>query len=134
MKKGEVPQEGGYLEKAKMTEVLYVTDENDRYTTEKSSGWDAKNSALDESMALIEERVQAAKTQVKNGTASPIHYFMELNKMDWNVLAAYVGKWVWFVKGDAKPKNFARLSEKNLQKYADAFGISADELKNFDGN
>ena len=133
MKKDNVPQDQSQMEKARMTEVLYVTDDNDNYTTERSKGWQAKTLALDESMELINERAQEAKDNIKNGTASPIHYFMEINKMDWGVLAAYVGKWAWFVKNDAKPKNFKKLSASALQKYADAFDISVEELKNFDG-
>lgn len=133
MKKNEVPQDRSQMEKAKMTEVLYVTDENDRYTTEHSKGWEAKTLALDESLELINERVREARDHIKNGTGSPIHYFMEVQRMDWAVLSAYVGKWSFFVKQDAKPKNFKKLSSKTLQKYADAFGISVEELKNYDG-
>lgn len=116
-----------------MTEVVYVTDENDNYTTANSIGWEAKKLALDESLALINERVQQAKDDVANGIVSPILYYMELNKMDFAVLAAYVDKWQWTVKRHLKPNIFKKLSDKTLQKYADAFGISIDELKKFDG-
>jgi len=53
--------------------------------------------------------------------------------MDLPVLAAYVGKWQWTVKRHAKSKIFKKLSESTLKRYADTFGISVDELKNFDG-
>lgn len=53
--------------------------------------------------------------------------------MDLGVLAAYVGMWQWRVKRHFRPKKFKTLSETVLKKYADAFGISVDELKNFDG-
>lgn len=116
-----------------MTEVLYVTDENNNYTTANSIGWDVKKAALDESLALINERIEEAKQDVANNKVSPIIYFMELNKMDLQVLAAYVGMWQWRVKRHAKPKIFKTLDESVLKKYADAFGISVDELKNFNG-
>ncbi len=134
MKKQDLPQDESNLKSANMTEVLYVTDENDNYTTANSTGWDAKKAALDESMELIYERIEEAKQNVANHITSPIIYFMELNKMDLQVLAAYVGMWQWRVKRHAKPKIFKTLSESVLKKYADAFGISVDELKNFDGN
>ncbi len=134
MKKSDVPQDHSQMEKAKMTEVLYVTDENNQYTTERSRGWEAKTLALDESIELINERIREAKENIKNGTGSPIHYYMEVNRMDWSVLSAYAGKWAWFVKNDAKPRNFKKLNDKTLQKYADAFGISLDDLKYFDAN
>jgi hypothetical protein len=54
------------LKSANMTEVLYVTDENDNYTTANSIGWDAKKAALEESMELIHERIEEAKQNVAN--------------------------------------------------------------------
>ncbi|KFE99271.1 hypothetical protein IX39_00910 [Chryseobacterium formosense] len=133
MKKQDLPQDESNLQSANMTEVLYVTDENDNYTTANSIGWDAKKAALEESMELINERIEEARQNVANNIVSPIIYFMELNKMDLQVLAAYVDKWQWTVKRHAKPNIFKKLSDSTLKKYADAFGISVDELKNFDG-
>jgi len=133
MKKQDLPQDESNLKSANMTEVLYVTDENNNYTTANSIGWDVKKAALDESLALINERIEEAKQNVANNIVSPIMYFMELNKMDLQVLAAYVGMWQWRVKRHAKPKIFKTLNESVLKKYADAFGISVDELKNFNG-
>lgn len=133
MKKQDIPQDESNLQSANMTEMLYVTDENNNYTTAQSIGWEAKKAALDESMELINERIEEAKQKVANNVVSPIIYFMELNKMDLQVLAAYVGKWQWTVKRHAKPNIFKKLSESTLKKYADTFGISVDELKNFNG-
>lgn len=133
MKKKDVPQDNSKMEAAKMTELLYITDENDNYTTANSKGWDAKNLALEESMELINERVEQAKKDFLAGKSSPIPYFMELNKMDYQILASYVGLWQWRVKRHSKPNVFKKLSDKILQKYADAFEITLDELKNFDG-
>lgn len=133
MKKQDLPQDESNLKSANMTEVLYVTDENDNYTTANSTGWDAKKAALDESMELIYERIEEAKQNVANNIVSPIVYFMEYNKMDLGVLASYVGMWQWRVKRHFKPKVFKTLNETALKKYADAFGISVNELKNFDG-
>lgn len=133
MKKSEVPQEDSVLKSVNMTELYYVTDEDGNYTTANSSGWEAKALALDESMELISERVKQAKEDVAAGKASPIVYFMELNKMDYSILASFVGLWTYFVKQHAKPKNFRKLTDKKLQRYTEAFGISVEELKNFDG-
>jgi len=133
MKKQDIPQDESNLQSANMTEMLYVTDENNNYTTAQSIGWEAKKAALDESMELIYERIAEAKKNVANGIVSPIIYFMELNKMDFQVLAAYVDKWQWTVKRHSKPHVFKKLSNSTLKKYADAFGISVNELKNFDG-
>jgi len=133
VKKQDIPQDESNLQSANMTEMLYVTDENNNYTTAQSIGWEAKKAALDESMELINERIEEARQNVANNLASPIVYFMELNKMDTQVLAAYVNMWQWTVKRHAKPKTFKKLSDSTLKKYADAFDISVDELKNFNG-
>ena len=76
MKKQDLPQDESNLKSANMTEVLYVTDENNNYTTANSTGWEAKKAALDESLALINERIEEARQNVANNTASPIVYFM----------------------------------------------------------
>jgi len=133
VKKQDLPQDESNLKSANMTEVLYVTDENDNYTTANSIGWDAKKAALEESLSLINERIEEAKQKVADNLVSPIIYFMELNKMDFQVLASYVGMWQWTVKRHAKPNKFKKLSDSTLKKYDDTFGISVDELKNFDG-
>jgi hypothetical protein len=133
MKKQDLPQDESNLKSANMTEVVYVTDENDNYTTANSIGWEAKKLALEESMDLINERIEEARKNVADQIASPIIYFMELNKMDPGVLSAYVGIWQWRVKRHTKPRIFKTLSDTVLKKYADAFGITVTELKNFDG-
>ena len=131
MKKNEVPQDEGNLSKSNMKELIYATDEEGNYTTALSIGWEPKTIALTNSIDDINERIAEAKEQVKNGKASPIVYFMELNKMDLNILAGYVGMWKWRIKKHFKPKVFAGLSDRVLQRYAEAFNISVIELKKF---
>ncbi len=133
MKKQDLPQDESNLKTANMTEVVYVTDENDNYTTANSIGWEAKKLALEESLELINERIEGARKDVVKGISSPIAYFMEKNKMDLGVLSAYVGIWSFFVKRHLKPKVFKKLKIRTLEKYAKAFEITVDELKNFDG-
>ncbi|TDO83802.1 hypothetical protein EV143_101244 [Flavobacterium chryseum] len=130
MEKEKVPQDKGNLTKNNLKELLYATDENGDYTTTLSSGWEPKTIALSNSIDDINERIADAKQQVLNGELSPICYYMEVNKMDLTILASYVGLWKWRVKRHFKPDVFAKLNDKTLQKYADAFEISVQELKN----
>lgn len=130
MEKDQVPQDQSNLTKNNVKELLYATDENGNYTTTLSTGWEPKTIALSNSIDEINERIADAKQQVLNGEVSPIVYFMEFNKMDLNILSSYVGFWKWRVKRHFKPSVFATLSDKILQKYADTFGISIEELKN----
>jgi hypothetical protein len=130
MKKVEVPQDKSNLESVKSRELCYAVDENGQYTTEKSTGWAPKTIALDNAIEIINERTENAKQRVLNNTTSPIEYYMELHKMDLTILASYAGLWKWCVKRHFKPKVFNKLPHKMLQRYADVFDISIDQLKN----
>lgn len=133
MKKSEVPQDKSNIESVNMRELCYATDENGEYTTALSSGWEPKTIALSNAIEDIKERTEFARQQVQNGEVSPIVYYMELSKMDETILAGYVGMWKWRIKRHFKPKVFAGLNDKVLKKYAEAFQITVDELKNFKG-
>lgn len=131
MRKNEVPQDESNLSKSNVKELCYAVDENGNYTTELSSGWEPKAIALSNSMDDINERIELAKQQIKEGKSSPIVYYMERSRMDLGILSSYVGMWQWRVKRHFKPSVFRNLSERILQKYASAFEISVAELKNF---
>jgi hypothetical protein len=131
MKKEEVPQDKGNLSDKNMKELVYATDEKGNYTTALSTGWEPKTIALSNAIDEISERIAIAKAQLENNEVSPIVYFMEYSRMDLAILSSYVGMWQWRVKRHFKPKVFAKLSDKIIQKYADAFNISIEELRNF---
>ncbi len=124
MKDNEVPQD-----KSSFTDLYYAVDKDGNYVTKKSSGWDVKKMALGESLDLIDERIKEIKQKVLHKEISPIAYYMELNRMDVSVLAAYYGKWQWIVKRHFKPSVFNKLSEKSLKKYANIFKININQLK-----
>ena len=132
MKKSEVPQDKSNLESANLRELCYAVDENGEYTTAHTTGWNPKTIALNNAIEEINQRVEEAKNRVLNNQTSPIEYYMELHKMDLPILASYVGLWKWRVKRHFKPKVFNKLSNKLLQKYADVFEISIDQLKNIE--
>lgn len=129
MKKNDIPQDKSNLESANFKELCYAVDENGEYTTGLSTGWDPKTIALNNAIEDIEERVLDAKNKVLNQEASPLLYYMELNKMDIPILASYVGLWQWKVKRHFKPQIFKKLSAKTLQKYADTFDITVEALQ-----
>ncbi|WP_223032181.1 hypothetical protein [Hanstruepera marina] len=132
MKKDEVPQDKSNLESANFKELCYAVDENGDYTTVNSSGWDPKTIALNKAIEEIKERVENARQRVLNNETSPIEYYMELHKMDLPILASYVGIWKWRVKRHFKPSIFNKLSNKTLEKYANVFDISIEQLKNIE--
>jgi hypothetical protein len=132
MKKEETPQDQSALDKV-TRELMYVKNKDGKYTTDLSTGWNVKKEALDNAWEDINERVKQAAEAVKNGEKSPVLYFMEKKLMDLQLLSDYTGFWKITIKRHMKPSVFKQLSEKKLNKYAGAFDITIDELKNFKG-
>jgi hypothetical protein len=132
MKKEDLPQDDSAL-KNMTKELMYVKDKDGKYTTDLSTGWEVKTSALNNAWDDIKERSEEARAAVKSGEKSPICYFMEMKIMDLTVLSGYTGFWGFTIKRHMKPNVFKSLSDKKLSIYAKAFEISVEELKNFKG-
>ena len=133
MKKEDVPQDSSALGKV-TKEVCYATDGSGKYTTALSEGWDVKVTALDTAWKDIEKRMAAAKMKVQNNEASPLLFYMEKGLMDVPILAGYTGFWKWQIRLHLTPAGFRRLSDKQLERYAKVFDITAAELKNMTGH
>jgi hypothetical protein len=129
MKKDEIPQDPSPLDKF-TKEVCYAVDESGKYVTELSRGWEVKASALGITWEDIEKKIAAAKKHVLAGEVSPIAYYIELRVMDLSIVSAYTGFWQWTIKRHLKPAVFKNLSDSKLQKYADLFDVTIDQLKN----
>jgi hypothetical protein len=128
MKKEDVPQDVSALGKI-TKEVCYATDSEGKYVTELSKGWDVKITALDKAWEDIDQRIEAARQKVLKGEASPILFFIEKGIMDISLLADYTGFWQWQIKRHLKPDVFNKLPDKKLQRYAEVFNVSVDDLK-----
>lgn len=128
MKKDDVPQQLGALGKI-TKEVCYVTDEQGKYITELSKGWDVKTNALDITWDDIDRKAAAAKEKVLRNEASPILFFMEKNVMSIGILSSYTGFFKWQIRRHLKPGIFNKLSIKKLDRYAAVFNVTPDELK-----
>lgn len=132
MKKEDLPQDPGALDQF-TREVCYVKNEDGKYETALSRGWDIKKDALDSAWVDVNERIEDARQAVIKGEKSPVYYFMELRLMDVTVLSGYTGFFGFFINRHMKPSVFKNLSDRKLEKYARAFDITVDELKNFKG-
>ena len=128
MKKDEVPQDVSALGKL-TTEVCYATDKDGKYTAQQSRGWEVKIDALDVTWKDVENKVAAAKQKALDGEVSPLLFFMERSVMDVAVLAGYMGLFKWQVKRHLKPSVFNKLPQKTLEKYAEVFNVTVEELK-----
>ena len=127
MKINEIPQDPGALGKI-AKEMAYAVDENGKYTTALSTGWEIKMKALDVAWEDVEKRIAEARGKVLSGEASPLLYYMELKLMDVVIVSGYTGFWKWQVKRHLKPSVFNKLSAKKLDKYAHLFEVSREQL------
>jgi hypothetical protein len=111
-------------------EMLYNYDPSGNF--EKNVGFhgEADRVILQQAWDLFNERIEEARQNVLAGKVSPVVYYMEKILADPLNLSMMAGISLWRVKRHFKPKVFARLNEKTLQKYATAFQITVDELKN----
>ncbi len=128
MKKKDLPQDDSGL-KGFTREVCYVKNSDGKYESGLSSGWDVKNEALENAWGDINEQIEEAKQAIAAGEKSPIYYYFIKNLMDFQVLSGYTGFWKFSIKKHMTPKGFAKLSDKKLAKYANAFNVSIEELK-----
>lgn len=128
----EVPQDSlEYKDRDKLKKLVYAVGKDGKYTGVGSVGWEAENAATKQAWDVIEEELAETERKVKAGELSPIPYFMQKKLMDLTLLASYVCKWQWQVKRHFKPEVFKKLNDNMLQKYADTFGITIQELINF---
>jgi hypothetical protein len=129
MEKDKVPQDEGFLE-GKTRDLCYALDENGKYTQVLSVGWEPKNAALEQALELIQEQVDEALKQLKEGNVSPVKYYMEKNMMDIKLLSQYIGIAKWRVRRHIKPSVFIALKDSVKQKYADVFNVPFTDFVN----
>jgi len=113
MKKEDIPQDNSALNNFSK-EVVYAVDKDGKYTTDLSTGWEVKTTALDVAWNDIEQRIATAKQKVLNKEASPLLFFMEYRLMDLAIVSAYSGFWKWTIKQHLKPAIFEKLSDKKI--------------------
>ena len=128
MKAKDVPQDDANMMQGKFREPVYSLDKDGNYTTVRSVGWDPKNAVMQEAWDIVNEKIEKTRRSVLDGKLSPIAYYIEKNIMDVGLVAQYMGMWKWTVKKHLKPRNFAKLNNEILQKYAKVFSISKGEL------
>lgn len=132
MRVDEVPQDNS-ITYAGHKKVLYAQDASGHYMTVQSSGWVVEETATCDAVAEYEARAEEARLQVLAGTQSPLAYHMYRCRMDLPLLAQVSGVWRWRIRRHFNPRHFARLTQRQLQRYADVFDIAVAELKTVPG-
>ncbi|HKL71396.1 MAG TPA: hypothetical protein VJ855_01975 [Marinilabiliaceae bacterium] len=131
MKKEELPQDRSALQ-GYTRELHYVKNEEGKFTTGLSSGWEVKASALENAWEDVHEQMDEAKELVVKGEKSPLYFLMIKNLMDISILSSYTGFWKIRLRRHFKPSVYKNLSDNVLLKYAEAFSMTLNEIKEFE--
>lgn len=131
MKKEELPQDRSALQ-GYTRELHYVKNKEGKFTTGLSSGWEVKASALENAWEDVHQQMDEAKELVLKGKKSPIYFLMIKNLMDISILSSYTGFWKIRLRRHFKPSVYKNLSDKVLLKYAEAFSMTLNEIKEFE--
>ena len=129
MKKKDVPQDDENLFEGKFKVVKYAVDDDGNYGTVGSSGWEPENVVLNQAWDEINKKVEETKKKIEAGELSPLAYHMEKNIMDVGMLSQYMDISKRKVAKHLEPVGFDDLDAKTLEKYAEVFDISVEELK-----
>lgn len=127
MKVDQVPQDDSILEGHRR--ACYAQDGDGRYLVTPSRGWQVEAIANRQALSDVEEKIARAARDVSEGRASPLAFHMACFHMDASLLAAHTGIWSLRIRRHLRPSVFARLPDRLLQRYADAFGIDLPSLK-----
>lgn len=128
MDKNDVPQDQN-KSLSGLRKAMYAVDDDGNYTVVPSDGWVAEELVLNQAVEEFQRQTQEALERYHNGESSPLDYHMSDNRMDTVVLAQSTGYFRWQVKRHLQPRHFAKLSEKQLNRYADALGLTIDTLQ-----
>jgi len=128
MKKTEVPQDR-LPEYGNERRALYAVDDSGHYAAAASAGWQAdqvvNEQACDEYRRLANEALERARA----GRTSPLEFHMYDRRMEVESLAPAAGLWRWRVRRHLKPAVFAKLPAGILARYAEAMGLTVEQLK-----
>ena len=132
MKKEEVPQDDGKLLEGKFRVVKYAVDDDGRFEKVPSVGWEPENVVMEQAWEEIGQRLEDARQRFLRGECSPLVFHMEKNLMDIGMLSSYMNMSRLRVWWHCRASAFSRLSDATLQRYADVFQITVDELRTVD--
>ncbi|MCM5679171.1 hypothetical protein M8A51_06460 [Schlegelella sp. S2-27] len=123
-----VPQDGN-VTLGGHRKAVYARDARGRMVITTSRGWEAEEIVTSHAVEVMKQQAHAALERARAGAASPLEYWMYARRMDVALLAQTTGFWQWRVRRHMRPDRFAQLHEKHLQRYAQALGLSVQDLR-----
>lgn len=132
MKIEDVPQdqdpafEGG-------TKICYAVNPLGQIVPVRSSGWQTEAVVKDIAWQVIERELATCRARVLSGQASALEYFMKARQMDVALLAQNMGYITWRVRWHLRPKVWAKINARILQRYATCLEVPAHRLQDVSG-
>lgn len=127
MKQDEVPQDPSVYA-AVGKKALYAVDASGHYGTVASQGWTAEDTVTSDAGGEYARLAAEARVAVQAGHKSPLWFHMWDRRMDEPTLAGAAQVWGWRLRRHLRPTVFAKLKPALLARYADALGMTVDQL------
>ncbi len=131
MLESEVPQEGNAT-LGGHRKALYARGADGKLQIVQSAGWEVEEIVTRQAVEDLNRLAEDARQRVTAGLTSALEYHMHKARMDVPLLAQTTGLWQWRIRRHFRPATFAGLSPALLQRYAEAMGLSLDQLKKAD--
>ena len=127
----EVPQEGNST-LGGHRKAMYARGADGKLHIVQSAGWEVEEIVTKQAVDDLLRLTENARQRVLAGLTSPLEYHMYRVRMDVPLLAQASGIWQWRIRRHFRPAVFAGLSASLLTTYADAMGMTVDQLKKAD--
>jgi len=124
----EVPQEGNCT-LGSHRKALYAKDAQGRMVIVPSRGSEVDETVTMQAVQRLQALADAAKARVLAGQTAPLEYWMCARRMDVALLSQVSGIWQWRIRRHFQPQRFARLSPRLLARYAEALGLTPEQLR-----
>jgi len=128
MESRAVPQDKVSTHNNSTRKAIYATGQSGTYEIVPSSGWEVEAEATLQAVDELARLAAAAYEKVVVGEAVPLYFHMYNCRMDFAVLAQASGIAKWRLKRHMRPDVFAKLSPKTAACYAEALGLTVEEL------
>jgi len=127
----EVPQEGNST-LGGHRKAMYARGTDGKLHIVQSAGWEVEEIVTKQAVDDLLRLTENARQRVLAGQTSPLEYHMYRVRMDVPLLSQASGIWQWRIRRHFRPALFAGLSASLLTTYADAMGMTVDQLKKAD--
>jgi hypothetical protein len=123
--------QNGNLVDANTRRVRYTVDDRGNVVEEYEEMTEYGAIVAENLFDLYRDRAEEAKERIRRKKASPLEYFMHQAQIEIELVIALTGYSRRQVKKHMKPDVFKTLGDEVLQRYAQAFLIDIDTIKNY---